>query len=78
MILQPLFRQFRNVAPHLDRRRSKAVARVFQALRIEVNDELGALDRALRHLVVEEGGRVGCWLPLLEDRRVKRFSGRKF
>ena len=63
--------------PHLDaKRRSKAVARVFQALRIEVNDELGALDRALELLpsVMEEGGRVVVLAyHSLEDRRVKRF-----
>ena len=63
--------------PHLDaKRRSKAVARVFQALRIEVNDELGALDRALELLpsVVAEGGRVVVLAyHSLEDRRVKRF-----
>ena len=52
------------------------MARVFQALRIEVNDELGALDRALELLptVVAEGGRVVVLAyHSLEDRRVKRF-----
>ena len=48
--------------------------RVFQALRIAVNDELGALDRLLALLpsVVKPGGRVGIIsFHSLEDRRVK-------
>ncbi len=48
--------------------------RVFQALRIAVNDELGALDRLLAALpgVVTPGGRVGIIsFHSLEDRRVK-------
>jgi 16S rRNA (cytosine1402-N4)-methyltransferase len=53
--------------------------RTFQALRIAVNDELGALDRLLAALprVVKPGGRVGiiCFHSL-EDRRVKQaFKG---
>ena len=48
--------------------------RVFQALRIAVNDELGALDRLLAALpkIVTPGGRAGivCFHSL-EDRRVK-------
>jgi 16S rRNA (cytosine1402-N4)-methyltransferase len=63
--------------PALDaKRRNKAAARVFQALRIEVNDELGALDRALAllpHLVEEKGRVVVLAYHSLEDRRVKRF-----
>jgi 16S rRNA (cytosine1402-N4)-methyltransferase len=49
--------------------------RTFQALRIAVNDELGALDRLLAVLpkVVKPGGRVGnISFHSLEDRRVKR------
>jgi 16S rRNA (cytosine1402-N4)-methyltransferase len=49
--------------------------RVFQALRIEVNDELGALDRLLAALpvVVRPGGRAGIIsFHSLEDRRVKQ------
>jgi 16S rRNA (cytosine1402-N4)-methyltransferase len=49
--------------------------RTFQALRIAVNDELGALDRLLAALpkVVKPGGRVGIIsFHSLEDRRVKR------
>src|SRR5262245_33579019 len=48
--------------------------RTFQALRIAVNDELGALDRLLRALPehVKPGGRVGVIsFHSLEDRRVK-------
>ncbi len=49
--------------------------RVFQALRIAVNDELGALDRLLAELpdCVKPGGRV-CLISFhsLEDRRVKQ------
>lgn len=50
--------------------------RTFQAIRIEVNDEMRALDDALPQTVdvLEPGGRV-CALTYhsLEDRRVKRF-----
>ena len=48
--------------------------RTFQALRIAVNDELGALDRLLAALpvVVKPGGRAGVIsFHSLEDRRVK-------
>lgn len=49
--------------------------RVFQALRIAVNDELGSLDRLLAALprVVKPGGRAGLIsFHSLEDRRVKQ------
>jgi 16S rRNA (cytosine1402-N4)-methyltransferase len=49
--------------------------RVFQALRIAVNDELGALDRLLATLpkLVRPGGRAGIIsFHSLEDRRVKQ------
>jgi 16S rRNA (cytosine1402-N4)-methyltransferase len=48
--------------------------RVFQALRIAVNDELGALDRLLAVLpdIIKPGGRVAIIsFHSLEDRRVK-------
>lgn len=49
--------------------------RVFQALRVAVNDELGALDRLLAALprVVKPGGKAGIIsFHSLEDRRVKQ------
>jgi 16S rRNA (cytosine1402-N4)-methyltransferase len=51
------------------------IRRVFQALRIAVNDEFGALEALLRHLplCLKPGGRV-CFLTFHsgEDRRVKK------
>ena len=55
---------------------SKTLARVFQALRIAVNDELDSLDRILDAApgLVGEGGRIAVIsYHSLEDRRVKRI-----
>jgi 16S rRNA (cytosine1402-N4)-methyltransferase len=57
------------------RHREAELARVFQALRIEVNQEMHQLDRALAALprVLHSGGRFACIsYHSLEDRRVKR------
>ena len=51
-------------------------AQVFQALRIEVNDELGALKELLQQIpsVLKPGGRVAViTFHSLEDRLVKNF-----
>lgn len=56
------------------KQRSKTLARCFQALRIVVNDEMGALDQALMslHRCLRPGGRlVVMSYHSLEDRRVK-------
>jgi 16S rRNA (cytosine1402-N4)-methyltransferase len=55
--------------------RDKSLARVFQALRIAVNEELGELDRFLAALsgMLAPGGRIVVLsYHSLEDRRVKR------
>lgn len=54
----------------------KSLSRVFQAVRIAVNQELDALDRALQdavHLIRLEGRMIVISYHSLEDRRVKRF-----
>jgi len=63
--------------PHAPRgRENKFFAQVFQALRIHVNDELGALEDLLTHAVhmLEPGGRLAVMsYHSLEDRLVKHF-----
>jgi 16S rRNA (cytosine1402-N4)-methyltransferase len=55
---------------------NKYLAQVFQALRIEVNDEMGALKELLEQLpeVLVQGGRAAIiTFHSLEDRLVKQF-----
>ncbi len=57
----------------------KYFAQVFQALRIEVNDELGALKEMLQQIpkLLKPGGRVAIiTFHSLEDRLVKNFFRR--
>lgn len=64
----------RSCVPREKGRHFDPATRVFQGLRIAVNDELGSLDRLLAQLprVVKPGGRVGIIsFHSLEDRRVK-------
>jgi 16S rRNA (cytosine1402-N4)-methyltransferase len=65
------------VLPVADRaRESQYLARVFQALRIEVNDELASLRDLLEQtpaLIAPEGRMVFITYHSLEDRLVKRF-----
>ena len=65
------------IAPCVDRQyESQYYAKVFQALRIEVNDEFGALREMLQQAVdvLQNGGRIAViTFHSLEDRIVKNF-----
>jgi 16S rRNA (cytosine1402-N4)-methyltransferase len=69
--------QFKNILyPVVKGNPEKYFAQVFQALRIEVNDELGALKELLSQSVevLEDGGRIAViTFHSLEDRIVKNF-----
>jgi 16S rRNA (cytosine1402-N4)-methyltransferase len=65
----------RSCVPRERGRSFDPATRVFQALRIAVNDELGSLERLLAQVprIVKPGGRVGIIsFHSLEDRRVKQ------
>ena len=64
------------ISPVVKGNPNKYLAQVFQALRIEVNDELGALKELLSQLpiVLKQGGRAAIiTFHSLEDRLVKNF-----
>ncbi len=70
--------EFRTLISHLvpAKIENKYLAQVFQAIRIEVNDEIGALSAMLRQTtkVLKQGGRLAVIsYHSLEDRMVKNF-----
>ncbi len=69
--------QFKSlIAPVVKGNPNKYLAQVFQALRMEVNDEMGALQEMLQQVpaVLKPGGRVAIiTFHSIEDRMVKNF-----
>lgn len=77
LVRQTLARSFKRSMPEEERQAEtkKVLQRTFQALRIEVNDEFGVLDRFLAQLpaCLKPGGRVAILsFHSGEDRRVKK------
>ena len=69
-------KQLATVIPGNYSSRMRILAQVFQALRIEVNDELGQLKKSLPiwHSLLKPGGRLGViTFHSLEDREVKAY-----
>lgn len=76
MPLQTIAQLKAMISPVVKGNPSKYLAQVFQALRIEVNDEMGALKEMLEQLpaVLKPGGRAAIiTFHSLEDRLVKNF-----
>lgn len=75
--IETIGRLIETVTPFIDRRKEKKeLAQLFQALRIEVNDEMGALRQLLEGSlqVLRPGGRLAViTYHSLEDRLVKNF-----
>ncbi len=70
----------KNAVPAKYRREKHPARKTFQAVRIAVNDELGAIERVLPQAleVLKSGGKVGIiTFHSLEDRIVKRFFNEK-
>jgi len=72
-----LFKRTEDLRRALKTEDIKALARIFQSLRIAVNDELGALESSLRQAVgalLLEGRLVAISFHSLEDRVIKNLS----
>jgi 16S rRNA (cytosine1402-N4)-methyltransferase len=71
-----LVRVIESVVPHLAGERIHPATKTFQALRIAVNDEMGALEDGLRaaFAALESGGRIAVIsFHSVEDRTVKQY-----
>lgn len=76
MPLQTIAQLKTMISPVVKGNPNKYLAQVFQALRIEVNDEMGALKEMLEQIpaVLKQGGRVAViTFHSIEDRLVKNF-----